>query len=108
MDITDQGFLRSQPVIQKKNTMKKSELREFVKETINQIMDEEKWLQKAVHPSKKGMFDGKSLQELEKMKTALEKRNQSHISKGEKVPHKNTVVMGQLNFAIRAKRHKLT
>jgi hypothetical protein len=71
-------------------------------------LDEKKWIQAAVHPSRKGMLSGKSVADLEKMKGNLKKRNTPKKEKGEKVPHKNKVAMSQINFALRAKKHKLT
>ena len=57
----------------------------------------------AVHPSKKGMFDGKSKAEIEKMKAALEKQNDALKKAGKPIPHQNRVKMAQYNFALRAK-----
>lgn len=63
-----------------------------VKEEVEQV-DEKKWIQGAVHPSREGMFHDRSLQSIEKEK--------------EKIKGKagNKVRMSQLLFAIRAKKH---
>ncbi len=73
----------------------------------DKIQREGKWLKNAVHPSRKGMFDGKTVEDLEKMKAALKARDKAHAQKGEKIPHKNKVAMAQILFAIRGKKHKL-
>lgn len=65
--------------------------------------EEEKWIQGAVHPERKGMFKGRSKASLEKEKSALKKKNAERKKRGEKVPEKDRTRMSQLNFAIRAK-----
>ena len=66
-----------------------------------------KWIQKAVHPARKGMFDNKTVEDLNKMKSALHKKNDAQEEQGKPVPHANKVAMSQINFALRAKKHKL-
>lgn len=68
-------------------------------------MEEAKWQQAALHPSKKGMFDGKTMADLKKMLVAVKNQTDSYKSKGEKVPDKLRSKIGQLLYAIRAKKH---
>jgi hypothetical protein len=62
-----------------------------------------KWIQKAVHPSKKGMFTGKTVADLKTMLAAVKKQAAKYKEKGEKVPHALRTKESQLVFAIRAK-----
>jgi hypothetical protein len=66
-------------------------------------MEEKKWIQGAVHPSRKGMFDGKTLADLKVALTKAKKLSDSYKQRGEKVPHELRTKISQLVFAIRAK-----
>jgi hypothetical protein len=68
-------------------------------------MQETKWQQAALHPSRKGMFDNKTMADLKKMLVAIKNQTDNYKSKGEKVPAKLRSKIGQLLYAIRAKKH---
>lgn len=53
--------------------------------------------------SKKGMFKGKTKEELRAMATATKKKMKSHEDKGESVPEALKSKMAEINFALRAK-----
>jgi hypothetical protein len=53
--------------------------------------------------SKKGMFKGKTKEELKAMAAATKKKMKSHEDKGEKVPEALRSKMAEINFALRAK-----
>jgi hypothetical protein len=53
--------------------------------------------------SKKGMFKGKTKEELKKMRTKVKAQMKSHEDKGETVPEKLRSKLSQINFALRAK-----
>jgi hypothetical protein len=65
-------------------------------------ISEKKWIE--TDPSERGKYDGKTLADLEKMKTALKKQNEKREGS---VPQSDKERMAELNFAIRAKQHNL-
>lgn len=55
--------------------------------------------------SKKGMFKGKTKEELKKMRTKVKAQMKSHEDKGEKVPKELRSKLSEINFALRAKHN---
>ena len=86
--------------------MKKSELKALIAECVEEVMSEkkDKWIQKAVHPSREGKFEDKTIGELKDMLINAKKQSDSHKEKDEKVPHDLRKRISQLVFAIRAKQ----
>lgn len=66
-----------------------------------------KTTKKVVNPTNKGTFDNKTVEDLNKMKAVLHKKNDANEEQGKPVPHANKVAMSQINFALRAKKNKL-
>lgn len=77
----------------KESTKKKAEPKEKIDE----------FKMKPTPKSKKGMFKGKSKEELRAMAAATKKKMKSHEDKGEKVPEALRSKMAEINFALRAK-----
>jgi len=69
---------------------------------LKDILTEKNWIK--TDPAERGKYKGKNITDLEKMKSALEKRNAKH--KGD-VPQADIEKMAELNFAIRAKQKNL-
>lgn len=90
-----------------KTTEFKSLIRECVEELIKEgNLDESRWIQKAVHPSRKGMFKSKNQSSLKTQLANVKKKTQSYKDRGQKVPHELRKKISQLVFAIRAKSKK--
>lgn len=68
------------------------------------MAEAKKWIQKAIHPSREGMFADKGIGDLKDMLKAAHKKSESHKEKGETVPKELRKKMSQLVFAIRAKQ----
>jgi hypothetical protein len=81
---------------------KRLQYAKLVTERISKMLAEKKWIK--TDPSEKGKYKGKTVADLEKMKSALEKKNASRADRGEKVPQEDRDKMSELNFALRAKR----
>lgn len=56
-----------------------------------------------VTPTSKGMFDGKTKAELEKLKTSLQKQNDALTKEDKSIPKENRTKMAQLNSALKVK-----
>ena len=69
--------------------------------------NDKKWIQKSVHPSKKGMFHNWNLKDIHTALTNAKSKSEAHKEKGEKVPHDLRTKISQLVFAARGKSHKL-
>jgi len=82
--------------------MKKSELRQIIKEEIQNLS--EKW-DTDVKVKSTGKHADKTIAELEKELSTLKNRSASYQEKGEKVPKEIIDKEAELNFAIRAKKH---
>jgi len=57
-----------------------------------------------VTPTRKGLFDGKTKAELEKLKTSLQKQNDALTKAGKSIPKENRTKMAQLNSALKIKK----
>lgn len=69
---------------------------------LQEILSEKKWIE--TDPSERGKYDGKTLADLQKMKTALKKQNEKREGS---VPQSDIEKMSELGFAIRAKQHDI-
>ena len=68
------------------------------------IEQEAKWGKPTeVSPKEKGKWKGYSLSELKKKRNAAKKRQENRKKKGKKTNPKDTELLRELNFAIRAK-----
>ena len=56
-----------------------------------------------VTPTRKGLFDGKTKAELEKLKTSLQKQNDALTKTGKSIPKENRIKMAQFNSALKIK-----
>jgi len=70
--------------------------------TESDLEEAKKWIK--TNPAEKGKYEGKTLEDLEKMKADLIKSNDKLQAQGKKVPKENIEKMAELNFAIRAKK----
>jgi len=68
----------------------------------NMFSEEDKWIK--TDPAERGKYDGKTVADLEQMKSSLKKQNDGYQERGEEVPQANIDRMAELNFALRAKR----
>lgn len=69
---------------------------------IQEVISEEKWIE--TDPSERGKYDGKTIADLEEMKSVLKKQNEKREGS---VPQSDIEKMSELNFAIRAKQHDI-
>lgn len=70
------------------------------------LQEAKKWIKKAIHKSRVGMFKDYTSSELQAALSKAKKASKAHKEKGEKVPHKLRTKISQLVFAIRAKGKK--
>jgi hypothetical protein len=102
VDILDQGFLRSiKRKIKKKHIMKLSEFKKMIKETINELMDDE------AGQSHTDILSQFNIIQLEKIKAELQRRNEALVARGVAVPEKNKKVMLKLDNAIQMKKQTI-
>lgn len=66
-----------------------------------------KWIKKALHPSRSGMFKDISITDIKKEINDIKRKNKARKSMGKKVSYEDRKRMGQLLFALRAKRNKI-
>jgi hypothetical protein len=69
-------------------------------------MEAKKWIQKAVHPSRKGMFSGENIADLKAKLSKIKAQTAKYKERGESVPSELRKKIAQLVFAIRAKGKK--
>ena len=90
-------------------TANKTKLR-ITREEWEKIGNEQGWMKEAkwgkptkVSPEEKGKWKGYSLSELKQKRNAVKKRQENRKKKGKKADPKDTELLRELNFAIRAK-----